>query len=111
MAVYFSIKKPHTRHRVCGPNVFYEKIQTVMPFYYSAAGRAGVSGVCAVESGSSGCATWVVSGSFTGCCDTDWSLIAANAIDPDTITAAIANTNVFITVNFYLLNFCCFVVL
>jgi hypothetical protein len=58
-----------------------------------------------VESGSSGCATWVVSGSFTGCCDTDWSLIAANAIDPDTITAAIANTNVFITVNFYLLNF------
>ena len=38
MAVYFSKKKPHTRHRVCGPNVFYEKIQTVMPFYYSAVG-------------------------------------------------------------------------
>ena len=38
MAVYFSIKKPHTRHRVCGSNVFYEKIQTVMPFYYSAVG-------------------------------------------------------------------------
>lgn len=35
MAVYFSIK-----NRILGDEyaVFYEKIQTVMPFYYSAAG-------------------------------------------------------------------------